>query len=37
MNYSIEDVTEKLPLLYHDLANAFYSLEELRDELSDDE
>ncbi len=35
MNYSIEDVTENLPLLYHDLANAFYSLEELRDELSD--
>lgn len=37
MNYSIEDVTGNLPLLYKDLANAFYSLEELRDELSDDE
>lgn len=37
MNYSIEDVTENLPLLYHDLANAFYILEELRDDLSDDE
>lgn len=35
LNYTIEDVTNDLPLLYQDLANAFYSLEELRDELSD--
>ncbi|WP_214824863.1 AAA family ATPase [Exiguobacterium sp. s28] len=34
MNYTIQDVTSELNVLYQDLAKAFYSLEELRDEVT---